>query len=125
MGVRKLKLAAVLLLGGLLGFGVATYRNFLPGQAAVAQEKKTEPSQHLLATGDNRHRAGDAAARRAAVPWKDRQDRGRVGSVLAAASHRSDRLAECPLHCARRRGLRGPRLLRLAGLQDSAPGQAG
>lgn len=40
MRMRKLEFAAVLLFGGLLGFGAAAYRNFLPGQTALAQEKE-------------------------------------------------------------------------------------
>jgi arylsulfatase A-like enzyme len=40
MSMRKLELVAVLLLGSVLGFAVATYRTFLPGEAAMAQEKK-------------------------------------------------------------------------------------
>src|SRR5436309_5545884 len=40
MRTRKFEFAAVLLLGGLLGFGVATWRNFMPGQVALAQEKE-------------------------------------------------------------------------------------
>ena len=37
MRVKKLECAVILLLGGLLGFGVASWRNVLPGQAGVAQ----------------------------------------------------------------------------------------
>lgn len=37
--MRKVEWALMLALGGLVGFGVATYRNFWPGQMAVAQEK--------------------------------------------------------------------------------------
>ena len=36
MRVKKLECAFILLLGGLLGFGVASWRNFLPGQAGAA-----------------------------------------------------------------------------------------
>jgi arylsulfatase len=42
MRTRKLEVAAVLLLGSVLGFGVASYRAFLPGESAVAQEKQKE-----------------------------------------------------------------------------------
>ena len=44
MSARKLQFATILLLGGLLGFGVASYRNGLPAQAAVAQEKEKKPA---------------------------------------------------------------------------------
>ena len=37
--MRKFEWTLMLLLGATLGFGVATYRNFVPGQVAVAQEK--------------------------------------------------------------------------------------
>ncbi len=39
---RKWEIILYLFLGGLIGFGVATYRNFLPGQIAEAQEGKEE-----------------------------------------------------------------------------------
>ena len=44
MNRRKLEFAVVLLLGGLLGFGAATWRNLLPGQQAQAQEKEKKPT---------------------------------------------------------------------------------
>src|SRR5260370_5556832 len=42
MRVKKLECAFILLLGGLLGFGVASWRNFLPGQAGVAQAQGSD-----------------------------------------------------------------------------------
>src|SRR5580658_8799161 len=44
MNARNLQFAAVLLLGGLMGFGIASYRTFMPGQVALAggQEKQAK-----------------------------------------------------------------------------------
>lgn len=45
MSARNLQFAAVLLLGGLLGFGVASYRAFMPGQLAQAAQDETAPKK--------------------------------------------------------------------------------
>src|SRR5689334_13010046 len=37
MRTKKWEVAAILLLGGLLGFGVATYRSYFPGQAVAGE----------------------------------------------------------------------------------------
>src|ERR1022692_3192064 len=42
---RKLEIAAVLTLGMLLGFGIASYRAFLPDQVAQAGEKEKPPKK--------------------------------------------------------------------------------
>jgi arylsulfatase len=52
--MRKLEFTAVLLLGGVLGFGVAAYRNLLSGQSAVAQEKgKEQPGAVFFPPGSS------------------------------------------------------------------------
>ncbi len=124
MNARKMEFAAVLLLGGLLGFAVANYRYLVPGETALAQEKKGQPGGIFSPPGTTD--TGPVTPPPGEPPFNGKIGRtiGRIDPRLAAASRRSQGRAECAVHRARRRRVRSPWLLRLTRLQDAAPGQA-
>jgi arylsulfatase len=90
MGWKKLEVGLYVGLGILLGIGIATYRNFLPGQAAQAQEKmKKGPSGIFSPPGTSE--SGSVTPPPSEPPFK-----GKIGRTIDESTSYWPPLATAP-----------------------------
>ncbi len=122
---RKMEVGVYLAFGIVLGVGIASYRSFLPGQAALAQEaSKVKPPAGIFSppgTVDG----GTVVPAPGEPPFK-----GKIGRTIGESTPdwppmaRAPRRTQRAVYRARRRRLRRAGLLRFPGVQDAAHGQA-
>ncbi len=87
---RKTEVALYLGLGVLLGLGIAAYRNFLPGQAALAQEKEKKPGGIFSPPGTSE--SGTVGPSPDTPPFK-----GKIGRTVDESTSDWPPLARAPI----------------------------